>query len=160
MLATIDAYENEGVVEHLHRIGASLRSGVEEVTSAAGLSDHFRVRGRDCNLVFHTLDQDGNPSQGFRTLVMQELIERGVLAPSFVVSAATDAAAVDQTVAAVAEIMPLYAQGLEGGVEPMLRGPPRAPRPAAPRLTRPLASGGWGSAGPRSGAAAPATDRR
>ncbi|HEY6531128.1 MAG TPA: glutamate-1-semialdehyde 2,1-aminomutase [Acidimicrobiales bacterium] len=131
VLASIDVYQREGVCDQLHRIGASLRAGVEQVTTAAGLSEHFRIRGRDCNLVFHTLDPEGNPSQGFRTLVMQELLERGVLAPSFVVSAATDQAAVDQTVAAVADIMPLYAQALESGVEPLLRG-----RPVRPALRR------------------------
>ena len=36
--------------------------------------------------MFVTCDQQGNRSQAFRTLFMQELIRRGVIAPSFVVS--------------------------------------------------------------------------
>jgi glutamate-1-semialdehyde 2,1-aminomutase len=97
----------------------------------AGLSSHFQLRGRDCNLVYVARDEQGQPSQEFRTLVLQELLERGILAPSFVVSAAHDQAAIRQTVEAVAGAMPAYRRALEHGVGNVLRG-----RPVRPALRR------------------------
>ena len=94
MLAVIDTYEREGIADQLHGIGAELRAGVEEVVAGAGLSDYFQLRGRDCNLVYVARDGEGQPSQEFRTLVLQEFLERGILAPSFVVNAAHDPKAI------------------------------------------------------------------
>jgi glutamate-1-semialdehyde 2,1-aminomutase len=127
MMAVIDTFQRDQVAARLLEIGAELRAGVEEVVADAGLSEYFQLRGRDCNLVYTARDAQGQASQQFRTLVLQELLERGVLAPSFVVSAAHDPAAIKQTVAAVAELMPAYRQALDHGVDTVLRGRPVRP---------------------------------
>lgn len=127
MLAVIDVYQREGIAERLHQIGADLRRGIEKVVADAGLGSHFQLRGRDCNLIYVTRDEQGEPSQAFRTLVLQELVVRGVLAPSFVVSAAHDLAAIRHTVDAVAESMPMYRHALEHGIGTVLRGRPVKP---------------------------------
>ena len=127
MLALIDTCQRERISERLHQIGAELRRGVEDVVADAGLSSYFQLRGRDCNLVYVARDAAGQPSQAFRTLVLQELLDRGILAPSFVVCAAHDPASIRQVVEAVAELMPLYQRALESGVEQVLRGRPVRP---------------------------------
>ena len=127
MLAVLDTYQSLEITRRLHEIGASLRGGVADVVAAAGLSAYFEVRGRDCNLVYVARDSDGHPSQDFRTLVLQEFLERGILAPSFVVSAAHDELAIEQTVAAVAALMPKYQLALEQGIGAVLRGRPVRP---------------------------------
>ena len=127
MLAVIDSCQRERVSERLHQIGGELRRGIEEVVADAGLSSYFQVRGRDCNLTYLARDQAGQPSQAFRTLVLQELIDRGILAPSFVVCAAHDAAAIRQTVDAISELMPVYQRALESGIDQVLRGRPVRP---------------------------------
>jgi glutamate-1-semialdehyde 2,1-aminomutase len=127
MLAVIETGQRERVSERLHQIGGELRRAVEEVVADAGLSSYFQLRGRDCNLVYVARDQDGQPSQAFRTLVLQEFIKRGILAPSFVVCAAHDAAAIQQAVDAVTELMPVYQRALESGIEQVLRGRPVRP---------------------------------
>lgn len=127
MLAVIDACEREHVADRLHQAGADLRRAVEKVAAEAGLSDHFVLRGRDCNLVFVARDGAGQPSQAFRTLVLQEFLEHGILAPSFVVCAAHDAAAVQRTVDAVGALMPVYRRALDEGIEHVLRGRPVRP---------------------------------
>ena len=66
------------------------------------MSDHMQVLGRTSNLIFTTLDADGERSQPFRTLFLQEMIRRGVIAPSFVVSAALSEDDIEETAAAVA----------------------------------------------------------
>jgi glutamate-1-semialdehyde 2,1-aminomutase len=131
MLAVIDTYQQEGIAGQLHSIGADLRAGVEEVVAAAGLSDYFQVRGRDCNLIYVARDADGQSSQEFRTLVLQEFLEHGILAPSFVVNAAHNPKAIRQVVDAVTELMPVYQRALDDGVATVLRG-----RPVRPTIRR------------------------
>jgi|SRR4051812_6809302 glutamate-1-semialdehyde 2,1-aminomutase len=131
MLAVIDTYRQEHIADRLHEIGAKLRAEIDAVVADAGLSSHFQLRGRDCNLVYVARDADGHPNQAFRTLVLQELIERGVLAPSFVVCAAHDPGALEQTVEAVRAMMPAYRKGLDHGIECVLRG-----RPVRPTIRR------------------------
>jgi len=127
MLAVIDTCEREHIADRLHQTGADLRRAVEKVVAEAGLSDHFELRGRDCNLVFVARDGAGQPSQAFRTLVLQEFLEHGILAPSFVVSAAHDAVAIQRTADAVAGLMPVYRRALDDGIDRVLRGRPVRP---------------------------------
>jgi glutamate-1-semialdehyde 2,1-aminomutase len=122
-IATMSTYEADDVVVALHEAGRRLREGVEAAATGRGVGDFVRVVGRDCNLVFETRDPDGAPSQPYRTLFMQELVRRGVLAPSFVVNYSHDGAAIDATVEAVDEALEVYRRALEDGVERYLVGP-------------------------------------
>ena len=131
MLATISTYESEDTAGQLDRIGTGFRRGFDEVVAAAGLSQYFQLRGRNCNLIWVARDAHGEPSQDFRTLVLQELIERGILAPSFVVSAAHDQTAIRETLEAVAALLPTYQRALDQGVSAVLRG-----RPVRPAIRR------------------------
>jgi glutamate-1-semialdehyde 2,1-aminomutase len=68
-----------------------------------------------------------NPSQPFRTLFLQETIQRGLLMPSFVVSFSHTDADVDRTIDAVDESLRIYRNALEDGVEKYLVGRPVKP---------------------------------
>ncbi len=125
--ATIETHRSEGVAAGLARSGARLRAGVESVVRARGLERHVEVLGRDCNLVFATRDADSERSQGFRTLFLQELLTRGVLSPSFVVSFAHTDEAVDLTIDAVEHALPAYERALEFGLDGVLVGRPVRP---------------------------------
>ncbi|MGH7288795.1 MAG: glutamate-1-semialdehyde 2,1-aminomutase, partial [Myxococcota bacterium] len=94
---------------------------------AAGVEDRFAILGRPCNLIYVTRDPSGRPSQEFRSLFLQELIRRGVIAPSFVVSAAHGNADVDRTLEAVAGALEVYRRALDDGVEKYLEGRPVKP---------------------------------
>ena len=132
-IATMKIYEREGVVEVLHRQGARLKAGIEEAAQRLGVAGHFQVMGRDCNLVYATRDAAGNPSQSFRTLVLQETVKRGILMPSLVVSFSHRDEDIDRTVEAVGEALRVYRQALDGGIERFLEGrsvkPVFRPRP-------------------------------
>lgn len=139
-LAVERAYRERDVVGEMERAGATLAAAISAEVDAAGLQDHVEVLGRTSCLVFATRDHHLRPSQAFRTLFLQGLIERGVLAQSFVVSAAHTSEDLDRTVEAVAGTLPVYARALEAGsVDGLLRGRPVAPAlrsHAAPRRIR------------------------
>jgi glutamate-1-semialdehyde 2,1-aminomutase len=85
------------------------------------------LASRDCNLLFATHDADGKPSQALRTLFMQELIRRGVIAPSFVVGYSHSAQDIEHTIEAVHGALGVYRHALESGVEAHLDGRPVRP---------------------------------
>lgn len=123
-IATMRTYRDEPVIETLQRQGERLADGLSTVIAAHGLENHVHVLGRPCNLVFATFDRDGKPSQAFRSLLLQELIKRGILGPSLVISYSHTDEDVDRTVEAFDKALPVYRNALEIGVESYLIGPP------------------------------------
>jgi glutamate-1-semialdehyde 2,1-aminomutase len=124
---TMRVYRREDVVGALHRQGRRLKSGIEAAARDLGLAEHFQVLGRDCNLVYAARDTEKNPSQAFRTLVLQETIKRGVLMPSLVVSYSHSDEDIDRTVDAIHGALKVYRQALDGGIERFLEGRPVQP---------------------------------
>jgi glutamate-1-semialdehyde 2,1-aminomutase len=115
------------VVEALFATGERLRAGIEAAVRKHGLERYFQVAGKAPNLVYVTRDREGKPSQTFRTLFLQETIERGLLLPSLVVSFSHGDEEIDRTVEAIDEALVVYARALEEGVEMHLRGRPVQP---------------------------------
>lgn len=126
-IATMQTYRDHDVVGHLYRQGERLRAGVHAAAAAAGVESQVECLGRPCCLLFTTRDEQGQPSQELRALFLQELIKRGVLAPSFVVSYAHSDRDIDFTIAAVAEALQIYRRALDEGVNKFLVGPPLKP---------------------------------
>jgi glutamate-1-semialdehyde 2,1-aminomutase len=126
-LAVMEVYEREPVTEALHRQGGRLRDGVNAVIARHAVQGYVEVIGHNSNLVFATRDEDKKPSQVFRTLFMQELIRRGVIAPSFVVSYSHSDDDIDRTIEAVDGALGVYRQALESGAKGYLVGRPVQP---------------------------------
>jgi glutamate-1-semialdehyde 2,1-aminomutase len=130
--AVVRAYETEDPIARMEASGRRLVTGVNEATAESDIADYVRVLGRPSCLVFATMDANGMPSQAFRTLFLQELLNHGVLGQSFVVSAAHTEDDIDLTVAAVRQALDVYGKALAAGtVEGLLDG-----RPVAPAIRR------------------------
>ncbi|MER7200717.1 glutamate-1-semialdehyde 2,1-aminomutase [Streptomyces sp. CB01635] len=126
--AVLTTYVEEGITAQLHALGERLATGVREAAASMGVGDHVVVRGRASNLVFATLDENGQPSQQYRTLFLRRLIEGGILAPSFVVSSALGDADIDRTVDVVAQACAVYRKALDAAdPTPWLAGRPVKP---------------------------------
>jgi glutamate-1-semialdehyde 2,1-aminomutase len=145
-LAVAEAYRQRDVVGVMEEQGRKLAEGANAAAASLGIADNFVVVGRPSCLVFVTRDHLGRPSQEFRTLFLQEMLQRGVLGQSFVISAAHSDDDVDRTVEAVGESLAVYAKALEAGSsDGLLHGRPVAPalrRFAAPRRIPGGAGGG------------------
>nr|BFE85766.1 hypothetical protein GCM10020093_083670 [Planobispora longispora] len=130
--AVIGAYAETDPVGAMERLGRLLAEGVNEAAAELGVQDHVAAVGRPSCLVFTTKDGEGRPSQPYRTLFLQELLRRGVLGQSFVISAAHTEQEVAHTVDTAREAMLVYRKALEkGSVDGFLTG-----RPVAPALRR------------------------
>lgn len=126
-MATIRVYQSEPVVDALWQRGEQLANGLRVAAANAGVSDHIPILGQPCCLVFGSRDEKGQPSQPFRTLLLQEIIERGILASSIVVNYSHSVADIERTVTAFAEAFQVYRKALDEGVEKHLRGRPVKP---------------------------------
>jgi glutamate-1-semialdehyde 2,1-aminomutase len=127
-LATATAYRTGDPVAMMEEAGRRIADGVREISAAAGLSSQVGTLGRPSCLVYWTCDEDGQPSQAYRTLFMAGLLEHGVLGQSFVTSAAHTDEDVAETLRAVEAALPDYRTAIErGDVTSVLRGRPVAP---------------------------------
>lgn len=126
-LETMRVYAREPVIDHLWRQGSRLAEGIAQSVSEHGLEGHFGTMGRPCNLVYFTRDVEKQPSQPYRTLFLQEIIKRGLLAPSLVVSYSHADADIDRTLEIFHDALFVYRKALEDGVERYLIGRPVKP---------------------------------
>ncbi|WP_019931303.1 glutamate-1-semialdehyde 2,1-aminomutase [Nocardia sp. BMG111209] len=139
--AVVRAYAETDPIGRMESAGRRLADGVNAIAAELGIADHLQVLGRPSCLIFVTRDAEGLPAQPFRTLFLQEILERGVLGQSFVTSAAHTDADIDRTIEACRPAAEIYSRAVEQGtVEGLLRGRPVAPAlraRAAPRYLEP-----------------------
>jgi len=126
-IATIKIYQEENVIDFLYRQGQRLADGINRSIAETGMAEYFGVMGRASNLVYYTFDQEGKPSQLFRTLFLQETIRRGLLLPSLIVSYSHSNEDIDTTIEIIHEALLVYKKALEEGIEKYLAGRPVQP---------------------------------
>ncbi|HEX4223419.1 MAG TPA: glutamate-1-semialdehyde 2,1-aminomutase [Pseudonocardiaceae bacterium] len=126
--AVAKAYHRTDPIGAMERGGRQLADGVNEAARELGVHEQVAAIGRPSCLIFTTKDDTGRPSQEFRTLLLAELIRRGVLGQSFVISAAHNNTDIEHTIAAMREALLVYRKALEAGsVTGLVDGPPVAP---------------------------------
>jgi glutamate-1-semialdehyde 2,1-aminomutase len=121
--AALKIFRTEPVIEHLWSTGAGLIAGLNAAAADAGVAAHVRAVGYPCSPALTFTDADGKPSLPFRTLFLQEMIERRVIANYFAPSYAHTAADVEHTVAAAREALTVYRAALAQGIDGFLSGP-------------------------------------
>jgi glutamate-1-semialdehyde 2,1-aminomutase len=126
-MAVMSIYERQGVIDYLYKQGDALADGVRQSVEEHHLADHFTVLGRPCNLIYATRDENKQPSQAYRALFLQEMIRRGILVPSMVVSFSHTDSDIQRTIEAVDESLAVYRKALEDGVDKYLIGRPVKP---------------------------------
>lgn len=126
--AVVATYCERDVIADMERSGRRLAAGVDRVSRAAGTFPHVQALGRPSCLVFTSCGPDGQPSQSYRALLLQELIRRGVLGQSFVISAAHTDTDVDSTVQTLSAALLVYRRALDAGsTDGLLHSRPVAP---------------------------------
>ncbi|MCZ4078942.1 glutamate-1-semialdehyde 2,1-aminomutase [Rhodococcus sp. H36-A4] len=126
--AVVRAYADEDPIGRMERAGRRLADGVTAAAEELGLGKYFQVSGRPSCLLFVTRGPDLERSQEYRTLFLQEILSHGVLAQSFVTSAAHTDADIDLTIEATRSALKVYRRAIDSGsVSGYLRGRPVAP---------------------------------
>lgn len=127
-LATIDAFERHHVIARNHGLGRSLIARCLAAISAAGLSAAVDVLPCEWMVTFLFRNAEGKICPGMRTLMMQEMIARGVLFQGiFIPCLSHSDADVDRFVSAFVGSLAVYGKALDEGYERYLVGPPAKP---------------------------------
>ncbi len=79
MLATIDAFKSHGMIESNWERGEKLHQRLAQIISKHRLEPSLTVTGYPCLLAVICRNANGQIDDAFRTLLMQEMIARGVL---------------------------------------------------------------------------------
>lgn len=79
MNATIKAFVDNNMIESNWQRGAEVKSRLEQVVLKHGLANALKWVGYPCLLALVCRNAEGNADDSFRTLMMQEMIARGVL---------------------------------------------------------------------------------
>ena len=126
-IATIQEMKDKEVVNHLWKIGAAVKDGINDLAAEMGLADFISCIGYAASPAIITKDREGQVSMPLRTLFMQEMTAQGVLMPSVALSFAHQQSDVDLTLEAARETFDVYGRALEDGIEKYLVGPPVKP---------------------------------
>lgn len=127
MMAVLDEYQSKDIIGYMKYQGERLRKGFNQTIAENNLEGFVGIHGHPSCLVYSTKDENKNPSQPFRTLFIQEILKRGILAPNLVLSYSHSDEDIDRTVEAVNEALIVYAKALSEGIEGYLEGRPVQP---------------------------------
>lgn len=127
-LATIDAFERHDAVAHNQARGRAVIAQCRAAVAEAGLDKAIEVLPCEWMVTFLFRNADGELCPGMRTLMMQEMISRGVLFQGlFVGCLSHDDRDVEWFVSAFRDSLAVYRQALADGYEKHLVGPPAKP---------------------------------
>ena len=126
-LATMKAYRESPVIETMWAQGEKIIEAVRGAVSDHGLDDYIPLFGRPCCVVYGTRDPEGNAFQPFRTLLIQETMKRGILAPSLIISYSHDDEALARTAEAFHGALGVYRKAIDEGIDGYLESRPVQP---------------------------------
>jgi glutamate-1-semialdehyde 2,1-aminomutase len=122
-IATIAELGERGVAAHIWEIGAKLTTGFDALAAELGIASQVHAIGAPCSPSLAFADRTGASSPELRTLFMQELVARGILAPYLAPSLSHSAGDVATTLEAAGEALAVVKVALDDGVEGLLNGP-------------------------------------
>lgn len=127
-LATMNEFKTKKVIEHNHSIGNYLIQQLNKLLSEKGLKDFINVSDSNWMVAFGFKDKNGQVDNGLRTLMLQEMIKRGVLFQGVLVPCFSHTTSdVEFFIEAMSESLDVYANALESGYSKYLIGEPTKP---------------------------------
>ena len=129
MIATISEFKRHNMIESNWARGEALKLQLDQVIRKHGLEKSLRLIGYPCLFALVCSDAMGAPSDAYRTLMMQEMIARGVLFQGlFYPTWSHQQPEMDILSMAFDESCAVYRKAIESGtVDKLLIGPPAKP---------------------------------
>jgi glutamate-1-semialdehyde 2,1-aminomutase len=127
--ATLLKLKSQNVIETMHQRGAKLLAGVRDRIVSHGLGDLLSASGHPTWSFLTIRDVNGVSQWHSKTLLMQELFERGILAfGTHNISFAHSEEDIERLLSVYDEVFPLlHAGAFEGRMPQLLRGRPLEP---------------------------------
>jgi glutamate-1-semialdehyde 2,1-aminomutase len=127
-LASIDEFEKHDVIGHNQQIGSYLIQSLQNLIDKLELNDFVQIVPCNWMLIFIFKNSKAEVCTGMRTLMMQEMISRGILFQgAFIPCFSHTNSDVDLFVNAFEESLEIYQLALQDGYEHYLVGEPAKP---------------------------------
>lgn len=127
-IASISYARDHGTVDADYKMGLQLQAGVNDLIKKHQLEKYINIKGHPNWLLLLFRDNQGQLSDGYKTLFFQEMIKHGVLfRGTFNQSISHTQEDVQQTMDALDKAMQVYVQALEAGFQKFLVGDPIKP---------------------------------
>jgi len=127
-LAVIQEYRKHDVIARHHKLVARVAVGMRAHIAARGLSDAIEVHASPWRVVLVFKDAENRVCTQFRTLMLQEMIGRGVLFQGvFLPCFAHTDADIGYVLEAFGQACEIYRHALNHGVDGLLVGPATRP---------------------------------
>ena len=129
MLQTIKEFKRHDMINSNWRRGEALKQRLQAAIDQHGLDSQLQLSGYACLFALTCRDASGKPDDGYRTLMMQEMIARGVLFQGlFYPTWSHQQSEIDVICAAFDESCAVYKQAVAAGnCDGLLIGPPAKP---------------------------------
>jgi len=129
MLRTIEEFKRHNMIESNWQRGEALKQRLQATIDRHGLAFHLQLSGYACLFALMCRDADGKNDDRYRTLMMQEMIARGVLFQGlFYPTWSHQQAELDEIAAAFDAACGIYRRAVDqGSCEGLLVGPPAKP---------------------------------
>lgn len=122
-LAVVNEIENKPVIEHCWNMGRALMDGFNKIASELSLD--IEIAGLPIRGSIVCKDENGNPSNLLKSILLQELIERGIMfgQGAVFISYSHTKEDIENTLKSCREAMLILKRGIENGnVSSLLRG--------------------------------------
>ena len=120
---TLNYIKNKNVIENNWSYGFYLKKIFNEISSSEGINEYLFAGGISCSPYYECLDKNKRNSLPLRTLLMQEMVKRKILFPSFLsISYRHSKLEYKKTVSALKKSIYTYKKALTRGVDKYLVG--------------------------------------
>jgi glutamate-1-semialdehyde 2,1-aminomutase len=124
-LATMNEFKTKNVIGHNHSIGDYLINESKALFAKKGLSEFLAVSESNWMVAYTFKNKLEQVDNGYRTMMLQEMIKRGVLFQGVLVPCFSHQKSdIDFFIEAMGESLDIYTQALEKGYEHFLVGEP------------------------------------
>jgi glutamate-1-semialdehyde aminotransferase/spore coat polysaccharide biosynthesis protein SpsF (cytidylyltransferase family) len=127
-IASIKYMRDHNTIDSDYKKGLFIRENIEKLIEKHQLQNCIEIKGHPCWLLMVFKDNQGKSSDGFKTLMFQELIKNGILfRGSFNISISHSSEDLDKTFNAFDKAFFTYSLALKEGYEKFLVGDPVKP---------------------------------
>jgi glutamate-1-semialdehyde 2,1-aminomutase len=117
LMAVIDFYKCNNVINHIWKYGNMLKEQINKISKELDIINYFYVDGIDCLPFYVTLDENKQSSLKYKTLFIQEMIKNNVLIPYITISYSFGDNELQQLTDAIYNSLIVYKKALDEGID-------------------------------------------
>ena len=121
-IETVNVYKDLNVTDQIWKMGRLLCDGIRDIAKEHNLEKYVYITGAECSPNLVICGKDMNPSMEYRTVLVQSMIEQGILMPYISIAYEHTENEINATLEAFRKAIKVYEDSLNGNVEDFIIG--------------------------------------